>query len=268
MLPDRIKTVDQTPVPLSVLLPTYNNEAIIRDCLESVKWADELLVVDSFSTDRTLDICREYGARIIQHEYINSATQKNRAIPQCAHEWVLQMDSDEVLEEGGADEIRSVIAQAKPDGLAFRLPRKNFIFGEPIQLPSLYPDYQTRLFRRDVGRFEDKQVHAHARVPGHVGVLRCHILHHGMPTLTKQLSHFDRYTRYQADEMWRRGTRFHGWQLVLRPWAIFLYFFVWERGFTAGARGLMVAATNTAFDFWSHAKLWEMQAFGLDASPK
>lgn len=253
---------------LSVLLPTYNSAATVRATLESVKWADEILVVDSYGTDATLDICREYGARIIQHEYINSATQKNWAIPQCVHEWVLQLDSDEVLEEGAADEIRSIIARAKADELVFWLPRKNFIFGEPIRLPSLYPDYQTRLFRRDVGRFEDKQVHARVCLAGRVGVLRHHILHHGMPTLTKQLSNLDRYARYEADELWRSGNRFHGWQLVLRPWAIFLYFFVWERSFTAGPRGLMVAAINTTFDFWAHAKLWEIQSLGLDASPK
>src|SRR5258708_36958369 len=103
---------------LSVLLPTYNNAAIVRATLESVKWADEILVVDSFSTDATLDICREYGARIIQHEYINSAKQKNWAAPQCTHEWVLQIDTDEVLEPGLQEEVAGASAGPKPDVLA------------------------------------------------------------------------------------------------------------------------------------------------------
>src|SRR3989449_11146752 len=94
---------------LSVLLPTFNNAAIVRAALESIRWADEILVVDSFSTDNTLDICREYGARIIQHEYIQSAKQKNWAIPQCANEWVLQIDTDEVLEPGLREEIEAVL---------------------------------------------------------------------------------------------------------------------------------------------------------------
>jgi len=94
---------------LSVLLPTFNNEGIIRATLESISWADEILAVDSFSTDNTLDICREYGARILQHEYEQSAKQKNWAIPQCAHDWVFQIDSDEVLEPGLREEIEAVL---------------------------------------------------------------------------------------------------------------------------------------------------------------
>src|SRR5690242_9845764 len=95
---------------LSVLLPTYNEEAVLTDCLESIKWADEILVVDSYSTDKTLDIVRSYGARIIQHEYVNSAKQKNWAIPQCSYEWVLQIDADERVDAELECEIRKVLA--------------------------------------------------------------------------------------------------------------------------------------------------------------
>jgi len=94
---------------ISVLLPTFNNAEIIRPTLESIRWVDEILVVDSFSTDSTVDICREYGARVVQHEYIQSAKQKNWAIPQCANEWVLQIDSDEVLEPGLQEEIEATL---------------------------------------------------------------------------------------------------------------------------------------------------------------
>ena len=256
-----------TIAKISVLLPTFNNEKIIRDCLESVKWADEILVVDSFSTDHTLDICREYGARIVQHEYIQSAKQKNWTIPQCANEWVLQIDTDERLEAGMEDEIKNAIMNAGLGVQAFRLPRKNHILGVWLQISNLYPDYQTRLFRRDLGRFEDKEVHAHIRVPGQVGTLRHHILHYGMTSISKQLSNIDRYSRYQADELNKCGKRFHWYQLVLRPFAVFGYYFLWKRGFTAGYRGLLVASINATFDFWAHAKLWEIQTFKLPASP-
>src|SRR6476620_11353381 len=116
-------------LPISVLLPTYNSATIIRDTLESIKWADEILVVDSFSTDGTLDICREYGARIIQHEYVNSAAQKNWALPQCRHEWVLQIDSDETLSDELCEEIAAAVAAAGPEVHAFRMPRRNFMLG-------------------------------------------------------------------------------------------------------------------------------------------
>src|SRR5712692_7793623 len=124
--------------PISVLLPTYNCAAIVRATLESIKWADEILVVDSFSTDGTLEICREYGARIIQHEYIQSAKQKNWAIPQCAHEWVLQVDTDEVLEPGLREEIASALAGAPAGTDGFQIPFKHHILGEWVRVCGLY----------------------------------------------------------------------------------------------------------------------------------
>lgn len=253
---------------LSVLLPTFNSEKIIRDCLESVKWADEILVVDSFSTDSTLDICREYGARIIQHEYIQSAKQKNWAIPQCTHEWVLQIDTDERLEPGLEEEIRRVLSNPPDDIDAYRIPFKMYILGQWVRVAGLYPEYHYRLFRKSVGRFEDKEVHAHVRVPGRIGTLQHHILHYGMESISKQLRNIDRYSRYQADELKKRGKHFRWYHLALRPLAIFAYYFLWQRGFTAGYRGFLVAAINTTFDFWAHAKLWEIETLNLPASPK
>ena len=253
---------------LSVLLPTFNNEAIARDCLESVKWADEILVVDSFSTDHTLDICREYGARIIQHEYIQSAKQKNWAIPQCANEWVLQIDTDERLEPALAEEIQAILREPPADVNGYRMPFKHHILGEWVRVAGLYPEYHLRLFRKTAGRFEEKQVHAHVRVPGRVDTLQHHILHYGMTSISKQLGNIDRYSRYQADELNKRGKKFHWYHLAVRPFAIFGYYYFWRLGFTAGYRGLLIAMVNTTYDFWAHAKLWEVQTLGLKASPR
>jgi glycosyltransferase involved in cell wall biosynthesis len=248
------------PAKVSVLLPTFNNAEIIRATLESISWADEILVVDSFSTDDTLEICREFGARIIQHEYIQSAKQKNWAIPQCAHEWVLQIDTDEVLEDGAREEIRRSIAEAPPDVHAFSLPRKNHVLGKWISTANLYPDLQTRVFRRDVGRFEDKEVHAHVTVPGKIEVLEHNVLHYGMTSISKQLSNIDRYSRYQADQLRKRGKRFRWSHLAVRPLAVFAYYYFWKLGFTSGYRGLLVSSINATYDFWTHAKLWELGA--------
>jgi glycosyltransferase involved in cell wall biosynthesis len=252
---------------ISVLLPTFNNAEIIRATLECVTWADEILVVDSFSSDATLDICREYGARIVQHEYIQSAKQKNWSIPQCSHEWVLQIDSDEVLEPGAAREIRRAINEAPDDVHAYALRRKNHVLGKWVRAAGLYPDLQTRVFRRDLGRFEDKEVHAHVCVPGKVEVLEHNILHYGMTSISKQLQNIDRYSRYQADELRKRGKRFTWSQLILRPFAVFGYYYFWKLGFMAGYRGLLIASLSMTSDFWTHAKLWELDAFELAASP-
>jgi glycosyltransferase involved in cell wall biosynthesis len=244
---------------ITVLLPTFNNAGIIRATLESVRWADEILVVDSFSTDDTLEICREFGARIVQHEYVQSSKQKNWAIPQCAHEWVLQLDTDEVLEPGAQQEIAARIAAAPDDVHAFALPRKNHVLGKWISTADLYPDLQTRVFRRDSGRFEDKEVHAHVTVPGRIEVLEHNVLHYGMTSIGKQLSNVDRYSRYQADELRKRGKQFRWTQLAFRPFAVFGYYYFWRRGFRSGYRGFLVAAISATYDFWAHAKLWELE---------
>jgi len=253
--------------PISILLPTFNNGATVRETLESVKWADEILIVDSFSTDRTLEICREYGARIIQHEYLNSARQKNWAAPQCQNEWVLQMDTDETLEPGSREEIESVLASSESVD-AFRLPRKNHVLGRWMRHAGIYPDYQTRLFRRDRGRWIEREVHAHVVVPGEVRNLKHHIMHFGMPNISKQLRNLDRYTRYEADELRKQGIRF-GWsRVILRPWFVFLHRYLWLKGFLEGWRGLILCGYFGIYDFLSQAKLWELEELGLEQSPR
>ena len=252
---------------ISILLPTFNSAATVRETLESVKWADEILIVDSFSTDRTLEIGREYGARIIQHEYLNSARQKNWAAPQCKHEWVLQIDSDETLEEGSREEIEAAL-QSSETVDAFRLPRKNHVLGRWMRHGGIYPDYQTRLFRRDQGRWIEREVHAHVVVPGEVRNLKRHIMHFGMPNLSKQLRNLDRYTRYEADELRKQGIRF-GWsRVILRPWLVFLHRYFWLRGFLEGWRGLILCGYFGIYDFLSQAKLWELEELGLEQSPR
>ena len=249
-------------LPISVLLPTYNSAAIVRDTLESIKWADEILVVDSYSTDETLDICSEYGARIIQREYVNSATQKNWAAPQCRNEWILQIDTDEVLETELREEIEDAVSQADPNDHAFRIPRKNHVLGRWMRYAGIYPDYQTRLFRRDFGRWMDREVHAHVLVPGRIGTLQHHIMHDGMPNISKQLRNLDRYTRYEADEMYKVGTHFHWYRLIFHPWQVFFYRYLWNRGFSDGWRGFIVCSYLAIYDFLSQAKLWELEELG------
>ncbi len=253
---------------ISILLPTFNNAATVRETLESIQWADEILVVDSFSTDTTLEICQEYGARIIQHDYINSARQKNWAAPQCRHEWVLQIDTDETLESGAREEIEAALAPGAESVQAFRLPRKNHVLGRWMRRAGIYPDYQTRLFRRDHGRWMEREVHAHIEVPGEVRTLEHHIMHYGMPNISKQIRNLDRYTRYEADELRKQGIRF-GWsRLILRPWLIFLHRYVWLKGFLDGWRGLILCSYFGIYDFLSQAKLWELEELELEQSPR
>jgi glycosyltransferase involved in cell wall biosynthesis len=253
---------------ISVLLPTFNSAGVVRPLLESIIWADELLVVDSYSTDSTLEICREYGARILQHEYINSAKQKNWAAPQAINEWVLQIDTDETLEPGLREEICAALQQVPADVDAFRLPRKNYVLGRWARHGGLYPDPQIRLFRRDRGRWIEREVHAHVQVPGKIENLQGHILHQGMPSITNQLRNLDRYTRYEADELKKQGRRFHWSKLLVHPWLVFLHRYLWLQGWRDGWRGLVLCTYLGVYSFFMYAKLWELEELGLEKSPR
>ncbi len=215
-----------------------------------------------------MDICREFGARIIQHEYINSAKQKNWAAPQCSHEWVLQIDADETLEEGLKEEILKSVLLAGEDTYAFRMPRKNFVLGVWSKQAGLYPDHQTRLFRRDQGKWIEREVHAHVLVAGKIETLKGNILHQGMPHLTNQLRNLDRYTRYEADELKKNNKKFHWSRLFIFPFLVFLHRYLWQQGWRDGWRGLFICTYLAVYAFFMYAKLWEMEELGLEQSPK
>ena len=254
--------------PITVLLPTYNCEASVRDTLQSVKWADEILVVDSFSTDGTLDICRSYGARVIQHQYVNSASQKNWAVPQSLHEWVLQIDSDEVLQPGLREEIERTVANARQETHAFRIPRRNHFLGKWMRFGAMYPDYQIRLFRRDHGGWQSREVHAHLMVAGRIETLAHAILHSDAPCIAARIRHMDRYTRYEADELRKSGRHFRWHDLVIRPWAAFLYRYIWCQGFRDGWRGFIYCAYMGTYVLLTRAKLWELEELNVTRSPE
>jgi len=249
---------------LSVLIPTYNEEAMIVDCLESVKWADEILVVDSYSTDNTVTIARDYGARIIQHEYINSAQQKNWAIPQCAYEWVLQIDADERLECDLQAQIREVLKEPMTDVDGYRINFKHHVLGRWVRHSGVYPEYHLRLFRRDVGRFQDREVDAHLVVPARIITLQGHVLHFGMESVSHRLRAMDRYTRYESDEREKQGKNYTWFNVTFRPLAAFFYYYIYKLGFLEGVRGLILAVLKIDFIFWTYAKLWEKEVHNTE----
>ncbi len=255
--------------PLTVLIPCYNNQDIVERCLASVSWADEILLCDSFSTDRTLDIAQHYGVRIIQHEYTNSAKQKNWAIPQAGHPWVLLVDTDEVVPDELRSEIQAFLENPPVGVDACRVARCNMILGQWIPDLNLWPDYVTRLFRRDVARYVEKEVHADIVVPGAVHTLQTALIHHGTPYFAKQIGYLDRYTRYQADEYYfKLGRRFSWRRALTRPPGAFLYYFIAKRGYRHGFRGFFLSAHAAIYSFYTYAKLWEIEELGLERSPR
>jgi glycosyltransferase involved in cell wall biosynthesis len=244
--------------PLTVLIPTYNEEENIRDCLESVKWADEILIVDSFSTDRTLDICREYTDRILQHEYINSATQKNWAIPQAAHRWVMVVDADERVSEPLRVSVKKALDDpAGCDG--FYVKRESFFIGKLIEHGGWEREYVLRLFNRQRGGYQDRSVHARIEIEGKEAYLDGPLYHYTYKNLDQYFEKFLRYTAWASEDL-RSGSRRASWaNLAVRPWMRFLKMYVLRRGFLDGRHGLVLGMLAAFSVFTKYARLWEKE---------
>jgi len=244
---------------LSVLVPCGNSADVIEDCLRSVTWADEIVVVDSFSTDGTLDIARRYASRILQHEYVDSATQKNWAIPEVANNWVLIVDTDERVNGNLRAEICKLLMEPG-EFVGFRLPRLNHAWGYPLLHGGNYPDYQLRLFRKDKGRYQTRRVHAHVLLDGPTGTVQNPLLHFGQRNVQQVTRHLlGDFTTWEAEERHRQGKRFSASQAVGRSAAAFLYRYFWLRGFQDHIPGLLMAGFWAAYVFLTYAKLWELE---------
>jgi len=253
---------------ITALLPTFNSQATVKSTLDSIKWADEIIVIDSFSNDDTIKIASEYGTKVYQHEYINSAKQKNWAIQHCSNQWIFQIDSDETLEEKAEEIIRKAINNAGENTHCFKMPRKNHVLGKWVKYGGLYPDWEFRLFRKEYGKWWDREVHSRIVVPGEVETLETPLIHHGMPNISKQLNNLNRYTRYEADELSKKKIKFSFVKWVLGPIYIFIKKYFLLQGFRDGWRGLFLAIYAGFYFFLSQAKLLEMETLKLRKSPK
>ena len=247
--------------PLSVLVPTRNEAPNIRACLESVRWADEVVVVDSGSTDGTLAAARELADRVLEHEYVNSAAQKNWAIPQLTHRWILIVDADERVTPALREEIERTLADpSRADG--YWIHRENHFLGRPIRSAGWQRDKVLRLFDRTKGAYEPLHVHAEVEVRGRVGSLRSRLVHHTYRSLDQYFEKFGRYTRWSAEDLKARGVRASGPRLLLRPWLRFLRMYVLEGGFREGRAGIVLCMLAAFSVFTKYARRWEDEIRG------
>jgi glycosyltransferase involved in cell wall biosynthesis len=243
---------------LSVIIPTYNEEETLPLCLESVAFADEILVVDSFSTDRTLEIARAHRARVVQREYGYSAQQKNWAIPQARHEWVLLVDADERVTPGLRDEIRRTL-DSGPAADGYWIRRTNHFLGKRIRFCGWGTDRVIRLFRRDVSRYQDRQVHAEIDLPGPLPVLTHSLEHHTFRSFGQYWRKLDLYSEWGARQMYLEGRRAGAVQLLLRPAGRFVRMYILRLGFLEGAHGVVLSLLGAFTVYLKYARLWEMR---------
>lgn len=245
---------------LTVIIPTFNVEIYLDKLLSTIEgWADEVIVCDSFSKDATLDIAQKHGVKIIQHEYINSAKQKNWAIPQAANEWVMIIDSDELPEETLKSEITDFLLSVPDNVHLAHIPRKNLMWGELLGNGVLYPDYQSRLFRRDSGRYQDKEVHAQVEVKGDEVRLKNALIHDDFTDISSWYLRNNRYFRYEVDECLKRGKKWNFKMQYVKPLYVFLYFYFRKGLFHYGFKGFFASIQWFIYYTMVGAKLYEYE---------
>ena len=242
-------------MPVSVTIITRDEAANIDACLASVLWADEVLVVDCGSTDRTVEIARARGVRVIVKDWPGYSAQKNFAAAEASNDWILSVDADERVTPELASEIRGTLA-ANPTAAGFRIPRITWHLGRWIRTTDWYPDYQLRLYHRRRARWKERRVHESVAADGPVGQLTNDLQHYAYRDITHHHQTMDRYTTLAAEEMYASGRRAGLVDVALHPPAAFLRNYVLRRGFTDGMPGLIISAMNAHYVFLKFAKLW------------
>jgi glycosyltransferase involved in cell wall biosynthesis len=254
--------VTNSRAKLSIALVAMNEAANIVRTLESIAWADEIILVDSGSTDDTVAIAQRYKAKVYFEPWKGYGGQMNSAIDKCTSPWVFSLDADEVMTPQLAEEIRALLA-GSPAYQAYMIPRLNLIFGRWMRHGGLYPDRKLRLFRRGTARLqENTEPHATPKWDGPIGNLKADLLHYQYPTLPLYIEHMDRYSTASIPLMLRKGRTSRSavaffWNTLLNPIATFLYNYFFRLGFLDGREGLLFHVSHSAYVSWKYGKAWQ-----------
>ncbi|MFZ0957867.1 MAG: glycosyltransferase family 2 protein [Candidatus Sulfotelmatobacter sp.] len=282
---------------LSVVIITHNEESYLARTLESVQplvsdGKAEIIVVDSGSTDRTVEIAKSFGAKVFVEDWKGYAAQKNSAIDKATGDWILSLDADEEVSTESAAEIDQLLTlqtgeiiqklsrgardawiERKPELMVAyedqregplagaEIPRKNFFMGRWIRKGGFYPDRKLRLFRRGTAAFENRNVHENAQTAGFTVHLRSDLIHHSYPTLSDYITHMNRYSSLGAEMVVAKSNgkvRFSAINIVVRPLATFVYNYFFRLGFLDGREGLLLHLYHAVYVSWKYAKAWEL----------
>ena len=254
---------------LSVVIITHNEEANIGRTLASVQplvsdGKGEIIVVDSGSTDRTVEIAKSFGAKVFIEEWKGFAAQKNSAIDKAGGDWVLLLDADEEVSKGLMKEIEEIRGGPADDGFGsedgYWIKRQNQFLGRDLRHGGFWPDPKLRMFRRGKGRLENRAVHETLQVAGRPGTLYYPLIHHCYPTLSDYIDHMNRYSSLGAEMVAAKGpVRFSVINIVLRPAATFVYNYFFRLGFLDGREGLLLHLYHAVYVSWKYAKAWELE---------
>ncbi len=243
---------------LSAIVPTGNERHNIDGVLASVAFADERIVVDSFSTDGTAERARELADRFLQREYGYSASQKNWAIPQASHDWVLLLDADERVTPELQAEIENILSREHITERSFWIKRKNYFLGKPVRFSGWQGDKVLRLFRKEC-RYADKRVHAEIENGAPSGTLRHPLIHHTAETLEAYLPKWNRYSTWKAEMAFARGVKPNAWHFYAEPAWRFFKHYVLRLGILDGYRGLLISYLEAKSVHLRYVKLRRMR---------
>jgi len=245
-------------VPVSVYVLTYNNRRTIERCLESLHWAEELVIVDSFSTDGTYELCQQYTDKAYRQEWKGHRDQYQFAANLTTKDWIMFVDADEEVPPELAEEIR-IELNGKPSALdGFFVYRRTYYLGKWIRYGGWYPDGEIRLYQRDKGKWEGG-LHAKVVVTGKVGTFKNPYLHYTYRDISDQIRTIDKYSQIAAEDLVREGKKFSLFKLLFHPPFRFVKEYLFKSGFRDGLPGLIIIASTMYYVFIKYAKLWELE---------
>jgi glycosyltransferase involved in cell wall biosynthesis len=250
------------PNRVTAYVLTFYEARQIRAVLESIRWADELILVDSFSTDGTVEIANEFGAKIVSQKFCGFGKLRNFALDASSNDWLLSIDADERCTPELAAEVRKELDAPRFD--AYHVPRKSHFLGRWIRHCGWYPDYrQPQLFDRRKMRYRDDLVHETYDLNGRLGYLREHALQYPWPTIEVATGKLQRYSTLMAERYAASNRSANLGKLLGNPLAMFFKVFVVQQGFRDGYHGLILASLYSYYTFLKYAKLWELRRRGL-----
>jgi glycosyltransferase involved in cell wall biosynthesis len=245
------------PEPVSLYVITFNEAQNLREVLPTVLWADEVIVVDSFSTDDTAAVCAQFGVRHVNVKFEGFGKLRNSALALLKHDWVVSIDSDERSTPEFAGEVRRTLDS--PQHAAYFVPRRNTFLGKPMRFSGLYPDYrQPQVFDRRKFHYREDTVHEGFECSGSVGYFKNFVWQHPWPTLAVIVAKGERYSTLMAQRRFEQGKRAGLAQMVFNPPAAFVKKFIFEQGFREGAHGFVISVQHACYTFQKYAKLWEL----------
>jgi (heptosyl)LPS beta-1,4-glucosyltransferase len=241
---------------ISVIIITKDEEKNISDCLKSVEWADEIILVDAESSDKTIELAKVFTNKIFIRKWEGYVPQKKYALSLASNEWVLSVDADERITPELKNEILNI---SSGDSDSYKIRRKNFLLNKEITSCGWGNDYQLRLFKKEKTDLTDRLVHEGFTVDGKVGKLENPMLHYTFSSFTDYFNKINYYTSLKAEELFKQKRKVNGWTIFSHTVSAFFLFFINKRGFKDGVRGLIISLLHSVSTMLNYIKLWELQ---------